>query len=156
MMKRSAGWLLYRFKNKLPEFFLVHPGGPYWSKKDKASWSIPKGEIQENEDPIKAAIREMKEETGISPDISAKTFIQLSPVKQKRQKIIFAWAAEADFEPLQIKSNNFEMEWPPKSGKMLQFPEVDKAGWFKFEDAKTKIVTGQIPLLEELNQKIKK
>ena len=154
MIKKSVGLLFNRFKKKIPEFFLVHPGGPYWGKKDTSAWAIPKGEIEENEDHIKAAIREMREETGILFDIPIENFFQLSPAKQNPEKIIFVWAAEADFEATLIKSNLFEIEWPPKSGKKKQFPEIDKADWFNFEDAKKKIVSGQVPLLEELKRKL--
>lgn len=155
-MKKSAGLLLYRIKNKIPEVFLVHPGGPYWSKKEIGAWSIPKGEIEESEDPFFAAIREMKEETGIAIDIPLENFFRLSEVKQKSGKIVIAWAAEMDFNIEKIKSNLFEMEWPPKSGKSQSFPEIDKAGWFSFESAREKIIPGQIPLLEELDKKISK
>jgi predicted NUDIX family NTP pyrophosphohydrolase len=153
-MKRSAGLLLYRFKNGTPQYFLVHPGGPFWKKKDIGAWSIPKGEVEENEDHLKAAIREMKEETGISIQISKERFMVLPEVKQNPGKVISAWAAEADFDNSSIKSNSFEIEWPPKSGKKQYFPEVDKAGWFSFEEARKKILPGQIPLLEKLQQKI--
>ncbi len=153
-MKKSAGLLLYRIKNKIAEVFLVHPGGPFWSKKEIGAWSIPKGEIEEGEDYLKAAIREMFEETGITINIDQERFIQLSEAKQKSGKIIYAWAAEADFETVEIKSNLFEMESPPKSGKKQSFPEVDKAAWFNLKDSKTKIVSGQISLIEELGQKI--
>ncbi len=154
-MKTSAGLLLYRFKKKEPEFFLVHPGGPFWKNKDVGSWSIPKGEVEENEDYLAAAIREMEEETGITISIPKEKFIPLQKVNQNPGKIIFAWAAEADFGPSEIKSNLFEMEWPPKTGKKQSFPEVDKAGWFCFEEARKKILPGQTPLLKELYQKIK-
>ncbi len=153
-MKRSAGLLLYRFKNKTPEFFLVHPGGPFWKNKDIGSWSIPKGEIEENEDHLRAAMRELNEETGITISIPKEKFVFLQEVKQNPGKIIFAWAAEADFESENLKSNLFEMEWPPKSGKKRSFPEVDKGGWFSFEEARKKILPGQTPLLEELLSKI--
>ncbi len=153
-MKRSAGLLLYRFKNETPEYFLVHPGGPFWKNKDIGSWSIPKGEIEETEDHLSAAIREMKEETGIFINIPNEKFIALKEVKQNPAKIISAWAAEADFDASKIKSNLFEMEWPPKTGKKQSFPEVDKAGWFGFEEARKKILPGQTPLLEQLLSKI--
>lgn len=151
-MKKSAGLLLYRFKNNLPEFFLVHPGGPFWEKKDIGAWSIPKGEIEENEVHLDAALREMKEETGISINIPEEKFIRLSKVNQNPGKIVYTWAAEADFTVETIKSNLFEMEWPPKSGKKQSFPEVDKAEWLLFEDARRKILPGQTPLLEELQK----
>lgn len=152
MEKKSAGLLLYRFQNKSLQVLLVHPGGPYWKNKDLGAWSIPKGEIEENEEPLKAASRETKEETGISVDINNPT--SLKPVKQKSGKLIYAWANEANFEIGEIKSNLFEMEWPPKSGKKKLFPEVDKAEWLNFEDAEKKIVPGQLPLLKELEQNL--
>ena len=154
-MKKSAGFLFYRIKNELSEYFLVHPGGPFWSKKEIGAWSIPKGEIEEDEDPFLAATREMKEETGISIKIPMERFISLSEVKQNPNKIVFAWAAEVDFDAEIITSNFFEMEWPPKSGKNQSFPEIDKGEWFTFEDARIKILPGQTRLLEELAEKIK-
>ena len=155
-MKRSAGLLLYRFKNEIPEFFLVHPGGPFWKNKDIGSWSIPKGEIEENEDHLKAAIRETEEETGISINCPLEKFERLTEIKQNPHKLICAWAAEADFEATTVKSNLFEIEWPPKSGKKQSFPEVDKAGWFSFEEAAKKILRVKLPLIEELNERISK
>ena len=155
-MKRSAGLLLYRFKNEIPEFFLVHPGGPYWRNKDIGSWSIPKGEIKENEDHLKAAIREMEEETGILINYPHEKFERLTEVKQNLQKVVCAWAAEADFDATTVKSNLFEIEWPPKSGKKQSFPEIDKAVWFSFEEAAKKILPGQTRLIEELNERISK
>lgn len=153
MVKNSAGLLLYRFKNGLTEVLLVHPGGPFWAKKDLGSWSIPKGEIEQNEDPLKAAAREMQEETAIHVDtIHA---IPLTPAKQKSGKIIYAWAKEEEgIESNEIKSNLFEMEWPPKSGKNQFFAEVDKASWLTINDAIKKIVPGQLPLINELIVKI--
>jgi predicted NUDIX family NTP pyrophosphohydrolase len=151
MAKKSAGLLLYRFQNQSLEVLLVHPGGPFWKNKERGAWSIPKGEIEENEELLKAAARETKEETGMSVDINNP--IPLKPVKQKSGKIIYAWANEANFEIEEIKSNLFEMEWPPKSGKKAFFPEVDKAAWLNLDDAEKKIVSGQLPLLRELEQK---
>ncbi|HXR83342.1 MAG TPA: NUDIX domain-containing protein [Hanamia sp.] len=147
MTKKSAGLLLYHFKNNLPEVLLVHPGGPFWAKKEIASWSIPKGEIEENEDPLKAAIRETKEETGISIDL--KDPVPLKPLKQKSGKIIFAWMMPAEIELGEIKSNLFEMEWPKGSGKTQSFAEVDKAAWFNLQEARKRIVQGQVPFIEE-------
>lgn len=156
MPKQSAGILLYRFRNEIPEVLLVHPGGPFWAKKDTGVWSIPKGEIEENEDPFAAAKRETTEETGINlATLDASPFIELSPVKIKSGKIIFTWAVEGDFDTNKIKSNSFEMEWPPKSGQKKQFPEADKAGWFSIEEAKIKVNKGQVAILEELACKIK-
>ena len=153
MAKKSAGILLYRGKKNQPEVLLVHPGGPFWAKKDLGSWSIPKGEFEEGEDPLDAARREVEEETGLKVK---GPFIELAPVKQKSGKLVMAWAAEGDFDPSTIKSNVFEMEWPPKSGKRKTFPEVDKAGWFTIPEAVEKIVEGQIPLLKELELKLNK
>lgn len=150
-MKTSAGILPYRFTNKVLEVFLVHPGGPFWIKKDKGAWSIPKGEFTEDEDPLKAAQREFKEETGI--EVSG-NFIALTPVKLKSGKLVHAWALEKDADHTGITSNHFSLEWPPKSGKMIEVPEVDKAGWFTIKDAKEKINPGQLPLLDELIKKI--
>jgi predicted NUDIX family NTP pyrophosphohydrolase len=150
-MKISAGILLYRFNAKKPEVFLVHPGGPFWKNKDEGAWSVPKGEFAEDEDPLKAAQREFEEETGIP--VSG-NFISLTPVKLKSGKLVKAWALEKDMDPAAIKSNTFSLEWPPKSGKTIEVPEVDKAGWFTIEEAKKKINAGQMPLLAELIKKI--
>jgi predicted NUDIX family NTP pyrophosphohydrolase len=150
MVKRSAGLLLYHFKNNLPEVLLVHPGGPFWAKKDIGSWSIPKGEIEENEDPLQAALRETKEETGISIDL--KNPVALAPLKQKSGKVILAWSMQTDIELGEIKSNLFEMEWPKGSGKLQSFAEVDKATWFGLQEAKTKIVPGQVPFIREFEE----
>jgi len=152
MSKKSAGILLYRFKNKNLEFLLVHPGGPFWKNKDEGAWSIPKGEFDDDEKPLEAAIRELKEETGI---VLKGDFIELTPVKQKSGKLVYAFAKEHDLDPSQIKSNEFEMEWPPKSGKKKMFPEIDKAEWFDKKIAKEKIITAQLSLVEELDSKLK-
>lgn len=147
MTKQSAGILLYRLKKDGPEVFLVHPGGPFWSKKDAGVWSIPKGEMDEEEDLLKVAFREFAEETG---QALQGDFTPLQPIKQKSGKIVYAWAGEGDVDEKNIVSNTFEIEWPPKSGHMKSFPEVDKAGWFNLKEAKEKINPGQIPLLDEL------
>lgn len=151
MSQKSAGILLYRIQNSRIEVFLVHPGGPYWSKKDDGAWSIPKGEFNENEEPLAAAKREFEEETGIK--ISGE-FIQLNPVKQKGGKMVYAWAVEGDIDPAKIKSNSFEIEWPPRSGKMKSFPEIDKAAWFHQSDAQKKIIEAQTAFIKELESKI--
>jgi predicted NUDIX family NTP pyrophosphohydrolase len=147
MPKKSAGLLLYRVINKSLEVLLVHPGGPFWAKKDLEAWSIPKGEFEENEDPLDAAKRETEEELGIK--VTGK-FLELKPVKQKSGKLIYAWALEKDIDAAKITSNTFEMEWPPKSGKKQTFPEIDKAEWFNMSEARKKINTGQAALLDEL------
>ena len=150
MSKKSAGIILYRTQNDLFEILLVHPGGPFWTKKDEGAWTIPKGEFDDDEDPLNAAKREFEEETGMK--ISGE-FIELKPVKQKSGKLIYAWAVEGDMDPATIKSNEFEIEWPPRSGKMKSFPEIDKAGWFTIRDAAIKINPGQLSLIKELETK---
>jgi predicted NUDIX family NTP pyrophosphohydrolase len=147
---QSAGLLLYRYKNML-EVLLVHPGGPLWKNKDETAWSIPKGEFDEDEEPLQAAIREFLEETGIS--VSGK-FIELSPVIQKGGKKVFAWALEKNIDVAAIRSNNFEMEWPPRSGKYQSFPEIDKGAWFTIDKAIKKINVKQAALIEELQKKL--
>ena len=149
--KKSAGILLYRLRNGTLEVLLVHPGGPFWSKKDLGAWSIPKGEFDENENALDAAKREMEEETGIK--VSGE-FIELTPLKQKSGKVVYAWALEKDIAPEQIKSNDFEMEWPPRSGQKKSFPEIDKAAWYKPDEAKNKIIEGQSPFITELKMKL--
>lgn len=151
MSKKSAGILLFRLVNKKPELFLVHPGGPFWAKKDEGAWSIPKGEFDDSEDALEAAKREFSEETGVNIEGE---FIVLSPAKQKSGKTVYAWAVEGDIDPSKIKSNHFEMEWPPRSGKMKSFPEIDKAGWFDVKEALQKINSGQASLIRELVTKI--
>jgi predicted NUDIX family NTP pyrophosphohydrolase len=156
MPKMSAGLLWYRFLNALPEIFLVHPGGPFWQKKDVGAWSIPKGELNKDEVPLEAAKREMKEETGIDtekPGLRSSAFSELTPVQQKGGKMVCAWAVQGDFDASEINCNTFEIEWPPRSGKKKSFPEIDKAGWFTISEAKNKIIPGQLPLIEELEQK---
>jgi len=154
-IKHSAGILLYRFKNKVLQFFLVHPGGPFWAKKDTGAWGVPKGEFLE-EQPLDAAIREFTEETGVKMNFENDKLISLKPVTLKSGKIVYAWAIEGDLDEATIKSNVFDLEWPPKSGKFIAVPEVDKAGWFTIAEAKMKINEKQIPLLEEAAHLIKK
>lgn len=146
MPKHSAGILLYRRASVL-EVLLVHPGGPFWAKKDAGAWSIPKGEILTDEDPRDAALREMEEETGyrISTEL-----LPLGDVKQRSGKIVTAFACEGDFNPSDLKSTTFPLEFPPRSGKMLEFPEVDRAAWFAVEQAREKLLEGQLPLLDRL------
>jgi len=146
MSKQSAGILLYRRKENRIEFLLVHPGGPLYAKKDAGVWSIPKGEFEE-EEPLEAAKREFHEETGIP--ISGMG-IPLKPQKQKSGKTIYAWAFEGELDPKLVKSNSFEMEWPPKSGKKQSFPEIDRAQWFDLETVAVKIHPGQEPFIREL------
>ena len=148
--KQSAGILLYRIVAEKTEFFLVHPGGPYWKNKHNESWTIPKGEF-EAEDPLKAAIREFKEETGTT---LKGPFLPLTPVLQKSGKLIHAWAAAGDIDPAKMTSNTFDMEWPPRSGQKMSFPEVDKGGWFDLPNATRLINPAQTVLLEELTRLI--
>ena len=149
-MKHSAGLLLYRIRDNRPEVFLVHPGGPFWKNKDIASWSIPKGEVAEGEDPLQTAKREFTEETGFA--IPHGVPIALSQIKQSANKIVSIWYLQGDLDAAAVRSNLFEMEWPPKSGKNQQFPEVDKAAWYGLDEARMKIHKGQIPIIEELEQ----
>lgn len=133
------------------EFFLIHPGGPYWKSKDLGCWSIPKGEYDLNESPEAAARREVLEETGITVQTD---LLPLSPLKQKSGKIISAWATCHDFDAADIKSNLIDLEWPPGSGKYQSFPEVDRGSWFLIEEAKHKISPGQLPWLYELTERL--
>ncbi len=149
--KQSAGILLYRIRDSAVEVFLVHPGGPFWTKKDAAAWSIPKGEFESQEDPLEAAKREFEEETGITLEGN---FDELTAAKQAGGKVVYAWAIEGDCDPASIRSNTFSLEWPPRSGKRREFPEVDRGQWFSLAQAKEKIVKGQVSLLNELQQRI--
>jgi predicted NUDIX family NTP pyrophosphohydrolase len=147
-MRRSAGILLCRGSGAELRLLLVHPGGPFWAKKDEGAWSIPKGEYDEGEDPLAVARREFEEELG-SPT-PAGDVIELGELVQPSRKQITAYAIEGDFDPSSLKSNLFEMEWPPKSGKMLSFPEVDRAAWFTPDEARAKILPGQRPFIDRL------
>jgi predicted NUDIX family NTP pyrophosphohydrolase len=148
-VKRSAGILLFRNSVDGLQVLLVHPGGPYWAKKDVGAWSIPKGEYLEGEDPLTAARREFAEETGVALDGE---FASLGEVKQPGGKLVAAWAFEGDVDAAAIRSNTFQMEWPPKSGKIREFPEVDAAGWFSLENARSKLLMGQLDFLDRLTR----
>jgi len=143
--RRSAGIILYRKRHGSTEIFLVHPGGPYWAKRDEGSWSIPKGEYEEGEEAIDAARREFLEETGVAVN---GPFLALRPVRQPSGKIITAWAAEGELDPARLRSNSFSLEWPPKSGITQSFPEVDRGAWFSLTEARDKLSPGQLPLLQ--------
>jgi len=147
MPKLSAGLLMFRRTPEGIEVFLVHPGGPFWMKKDLGAWSIPKGEHPETEDPFAAALREFEEETGIRPEGD---FLPLGELRQPSGKRITAWAFEGDCDPASIRSNLFSLEWPPRSGRTQEFPEVDRAAWFSLAEARQKILKGQGPLLDRL------
>lgn len=148
-MKTSAGLLLYRDAAGRLEVLLVHPGGPFWAKKDAGAWSIPKGEIAEGEDPLAAAKREFEEETGTRPTGEA---IALAPRRQASGKLVHAWAVRGDLDPAALKSTTFTLEWPPRSGRRQEFPEVDRAAWFTLDEAREKILKGQAPFLDDLER----
>jgi predicted NUDIX family NTP pyrophosphohydrolase len=147
MPKMSAGVLIFRKRGAALEVLLVHPGGPFWKNKDAGVWSIPKGEYVQGEEPLAAAKRELLEETGIE---ARGALIPLGQIQQSSGKIVSAWAMEGDCSPQEIRSNTFSMEWPPKSGRIQEFPEVDRAEWFDLKDAEKKIVKGQIEFLRHL------
>jgi predicted NUDIX family NTP pyrophosphohydrolase len=149
MPKISAGLLLYRVRRGAPEVFLVHPGGPFWAKKDAGAWSIPKGEASPGEDLLAAAQREFREETGL--DIGGH-FRALVPIRQSSGKLVHAWAVEGDCDADTIRSNTFEMEWPPRSGQRQEVPEVDRAAWLDLPTARVKILKGQLGLLDQLER----
>ncbi len=150
MAKKSAGLLLYRIRGGSPEVFLVHPGGPFWAGKDAAAWSIPKGEFDDPEDPLAAARREFVEETGL--ELPGGEPRPLEPVRQPGGKIVHAWAIAGDVDPGAVRSNTFELEWPPRSGRMQEYPEVDRAGWFSLDEARSKLHQGQVPLIARLEE----
>jgi predicted NUDIX family NTP pyrophosphohydrolase len=149
MAKRAAGILLYRVKGPSLEVFLIHPGGPYWARKDEGAWSIPKGEFFDNEDPLQAAQREFQEETSFTVK---GPFTSIGSVKQSNGKIVQAWACEGDLDAAAIQSNNFQLEWPPHSGKYQEFPEADRGEWFPINFARKKILKVQLPFLENLER----
>ncbi|HET7574312.1 MAG TPA: NUDIX domain-containing protein [Solirubrobacterales bacterium] len=148
--KRSAGILLYRRNGEEPEFLLIHPGGPFWKRRDAGAWSIPKGQIETDEEPRACAIRELEEELGSPPALDSEELIELGSVRQRAGKVVEAWAAEADFDPATLDSNRFSMEWPPRSGRQEEFPEVDQAEWFDLATAREKILPAQADFLDRL------
>jgi predicted NUDIX family NTP pyrophosphohydrolase len=152
MAKQSAGILLYRVTSSGLEVLLVHPGGPFWAKKDAGAWSIPKGEFQKGEDALAAAKREFSEETGL---VVHGALVPLGPAKQPSGKVIHAWALEGDCDAKGISSNLFTMEWPPRSGQHAEFPEVDRAEWFTVDRAKQKLLKGQVVFLERLGDQLR-
>jgi predicted NUDIX family NTP pyrophosphohydrolase len=151
MSKRSAGLLLFREVSGHLEVLLVHPGGPFWAKRDEGAWSIPKGEFEGNENPLAAAKREFEEETGFTVNGE---MISLEPLRQPSGKLVYAWAIKRDLDPSDLKSNTFSMEWPPKSGKDQEFPEIDRAAWFPIEEASRKISKGQKAFLVQLKERL--
>ncbi len=149
MPKESAGLLMYRLRDGHLEVLLVHPGGPFWQNRDAGAWSIPKGELDGDEDPLAAARREFEEETGLAPE---GPFLELPTVRQKAGKIVHAWAFEGDWDPSQLRSNTFEIEFPPGSGRLRRYPEVDRAELFPLETAREKVNRAQVPLLDHLTE----
>jgi predicted NUDIX family NTP pyrophosphohydrolase len=149
--KRTAGLILFRERTGRLEVLLVHPGGPFWRNKDEGAWSIPKGLVDEGEDPFDAAKREFTEETGGTPTGEA---IALEPLRQPSGKTLYAWAMRGEFDPATLTSNTFLIEWPPKSGRQQEFPEVDRAGWFSIDEAERQILKGQAALLREFRKKL--
>lgn len=150
--RKSAGLLMYRLRDEIQEYFLVHPGGPFWANKDLGAWSIPKGEFEDTEDPLEAAIREFGEETGTVPEGN---FLPLPPVVQKAGKMVLAWAVEGNIDAERIESNQYKVQWPPKSGKWRSYPEVDKAGWFTETEAREKINPAQAAFIDALQMALK-
>lgn len=149
--KRSAGILLFRDGGAgAPEFLLVHPGGPFWAKRDAGAWSIPKGQIEDGEDPRDCALREIEEELGTLPPLVPEELVELGSIRQRAGKVVQAWAGESDFDPDELASNTFEIEWPPRSGKERVFPEVDRAEWFDLSEARRRILPAQAEFLDRL------
>jgi predicted NUDIX family NTP pyrophosphohydrolase len=142
---------MYRHTSRKLEVFLVHPGGPFWAKKDFGAWSIPKGEYPDQEDPLEAAKREFHEETGF---VAQGSFVPLGELKQPSGKTIAAWAFEGDCDPAKLNSNTFSLEWPPSSGRQIQVPEVDRASWFTIAAARTRLLRGQMPFLDRLVENV--
>ncbi|MGN6513330.1 MAG: NUDIX domain-containing protein [Lysobacteraceae bacterium] len=147
MSGRSAGILLYRRAAAGPEVLLGHPGGPFWRHRDHGAWTIPKGGIDAGESAEQAALREFEEETGVRPDGAPRA---LGSIRQRGGKVVEAFALEGDFDPAGLRSIEFEMEWPPRSGRLARFPELDRVAWFTLEDAAVRILAGQAPLLARL------
>jgi predicted NUDIX family NTP pyrophosphohydrolase len=152
MPTQSAGILLYRRRTGEPEVLLAHPGGPFWEKKDLGAWSIPKGEYDDTEDPLACAIREFEEELGAPPP--ADDLLELGTTRQAGGKLVTAWAAEGDLDPANVRSNTFTLEWPPRSGVIREFPEIDRAQWFPLAEARRRINPAQVMFLERLRKKL--
>jgi predicted NUDIX family NTP pyrophosphohydrolase len=151
--KRSAGILLYRVRRDGPSVLLVHPGGPFWARKDAGAWSIPKGEYEDGEDPRVCALREFEEETGTA--LPAGELVELGSVKQKNGKVVTAWAVEGDLDADSVRSNTFTMEWPPRSGQTAEFPEIDRAEWFFADEAREKLVAAQSEFVNRLLERLR-
>ncbi len=152
MPKLSAGLLVYRRTDAGLEVLLVHPGGPLWARKDDGAWSVPKGEYEPSEDPLEVARREFEEEIGQTPPGNEPVW--LGELRQPSGKVVSAWATEGDLDVREVRSNSFEMEWPPRSGRTREFPEVDRAGWFGLEEARRKLLRGQVGFLDRLTEQL--
>jgi predicted NUDIX family NTP pyrophosphohydrolase len=152
MPKLSAGLLVYRRRSGGIQVLLVHPGGPYWAKRDDGAWSIPKGEHTPGEHPLEVARREFREELGATPPAGEP--VGLGELRQPSGKVVSAWALEGDLDVEEVDSNTFEVEWPPRSGRMREFPEVDRAGWFDLDTARRKLLSGQVGFLERLSKAV--
>jgi predicted NUDIX family NTP pyrophosphohydrolase len=150
MPKQSAGLLLYRLGRDGHEVLLVHPGGPFFARRDNGAWSIPKGEVEPGEKPLEVAVREFEEELGAPPPIALEALVDLGTIRQKAGKVVAAWCAEGDFDPTGFRSNTFSLEWPPRSGQVREFPEVDRACWFGLADARVKLLEAQAELIDRL------
>ncbi|MBP1633972.1 MAG: Phosphohydrolase [Acidobacteria bacterium] len=153
MPRRSAGLVVFREAAHGPEVLLVHPGGPFWARRDEGAWSIPKGEVAEGEDALQAARREFEEETGAAAP--GGPVFALAPCRQKGGKIVEAWAIAGELDPSTLRSNTFALEWPPRSGRHVQVPEVDRAAWFPLDEARRRILEGQRPLIDELEARLR-
>lgn len=154
MGKQSAGVVLYRLVGGVPQVLLVHPGGPFWRNKDDGAWSIPKGEHEADEEPLTVAQREFREELGAAAPQAP--YLSLGEVRQRGGKIVKAFAAEGDFDPAALRSNTFDLEWPPRSGRIASFPEVDRAQWFTLPQARAKMLASQAEFIERLQKALDK
>jgi predicted NUDIX family NTP pyrophosphohydrolase len=148
--KLSAGLLLYRHGSDGVEVLLVHPGGPFWARKDDGAWSIPKGEVEPGQEAVEVALREFEEELGTPPPVVRKALVDLGAIRQKAGKVVAAWCGEGDVDPSTLASNTFSIEWPPRSGQVKEFPEVDRAGWFSLPEARVKLLEAQAELIDRL------
>ena len=150
MARQSAGLLLYRIGDSGPEVFLVHPGGPFYRNKDDGVWSVPKGEHEPQDDPVAVALREFEEEVGVAPPVRRAELHALGSVQQRGGKVVTVWTGAGDVDPATVESNTFRLEWPPKSGRIQEFPEVDRAGWFTLPAAKQKLLPAQVEFVDRL------
>ncbi len=150
MPKQSAGLLLYRVVRDGVEVLLVHPGGPFYARKDDGVWSIPKGEVEPDEEPLEVALREFGEELGSPAPVKRDALVDLGAIRQKGGKVVTAWCGEGDFDPAGLSSNTFSLEWPPRSGQVKEFPEVDRACWYGLAEARVKLLEAQVALIDRL------